>query len=43
MKVYFDPRFKQWCAEEFDGKKVTAVWCDTREEAIKYFNERNKE
>ena len=37
MKVYYDNKFKQWCAEETNGTVVLAAWGDTKEQAIERF------
>lgn len=37
MKVYYDPKFKQWCAEEYKDNILKASWGDTEEEAIERF------
>lgn len=39
MKIYFDKKFKQWCVEDNVDGHTVAAWGDTREEAIKRFNE----
>jgi hypothetical protein len=41
MKVYFDHKFHQWCAEESNGSQVSAAWGDTKEEAIERFKKNN--
>ena len=38
MKVYYDHKFRQWCAEETTDKYSKAAWGDTKEEAIERFN-----
>jgi len=39
MKIYFDHKFKQWCAEDNVDGHIVAAWGDTEEEAINRFNE----
>lgn len=38
MRVYYDNRHKQWCAEETNDNESIAAWGETKEEAIKRFN-----
>lgn len=39
MRTFYDYAHKQYCCEETIGNSTTAVWGDTKEEAIKRFNE----
>lgn len=41
MKVFYNPKFKQWQAESEDRK--TAAWGDTKEEAIKRLKDVNND
>jgi len=42
MKVYFDKRFRQWCANASKNGKINAAWGDTEEEAVKRLKKANK-
>ena len=43
MRTFYDYVHKQYCCEEIIGDSTTAVWGDTKKEAIKRFNELKKE
>jgi len=34
MKVYYDYKFRQWCADDSHDGIAHAAWGDTKEEAI---------
>ena len=37
MEIYYDRKFKQWCAEEKTEEYLKAAWGNTKEEAIENF------
>ena len=43
MKVFYNPKFKKWQAEEHTEEYEIAAWGDTYEEAINSFNEIKKQ